>query len=110
MIAPPGVAGFAGYLSFLGAMFAIPSAIFLALALGGCATTRITVKTSDGVVVSIALPKNMDADHLKVKAGVYELSADRLTTDASGVIHAKNEAVKDVAGAVGKVAPLLLVP
>jgi len=79
-------------------------------ALSGCATTRLKVTTPDGMSVSVALPKNMDATKLKVKAGDYELSADRLITDASGVIREQNVGVSSVAGAVSDVAKAVTVP
>lgn len=72
--------------------------------LSGCATTRLTVRTPDGLVVTVALPKNMDATNLRVSIGDYKLAADKITTDAKSVVDAQGKIVSDVAAAAAAVA------
>jgi hypothetical protein len=84
--------------------------IFFALAslvlLSGCATSRLTVVTPEGIKVTISLPKNMEFDATNLRSPLF--SADRLTihTDASGVVKEKTVGVAAVAGAVSDTAKL----
>lgn len=80
--------------------------VLLAFALSGCATTRVTVVTPAGIKVRASFPKNMDASKLTLKVGEYELTADRIVTDASGVVREKNVGVSAVADAVSDAAKL----
>lgn len=81
-----------------------------ALALAGCATTRIDVTTPEGLRVRASFPKNLDATELVLKVGGYELTADRLRTDAATVIDAQGRIATEVSEAVVTAAGTALVP
>jgi len=88
--------------------------IISALALCGCATTRLSVTTPAGLTVRASFPKNLHAERLYVRVGDNVLSADTISTDASSVISAQGQAVHDTAApvvdAAGKALPLILTP
>ena len=88
----------------------------MALATAGCASrniestsTRLKVVNPTGKDIDVTLPKNFDAEGFKIvinpKTGNYELSADKLRTDASGVIET---ATSKQAEALGKLAEAVI--
>lgn len=68
-----------------------------ALALTGCATTRLAVTTPEGARVDFSFPKNLVAQELEVVVGPHSLRARELRTDASAVIRTQAELVRGLA-------------
>lgn len=86
------------------------AALFALALLSGCATTRLSVTTSEGATVDFAFPKNLDATRLEIVVGPHSLRAERLRTDAAAVIRAQGEATRGVAETAAGAASTLLVP
>lgn len=82
------------------------------------ASTRLKVSNVTGKSVEVSLPKNLDATNLKVSidpaTGKYELSADKLVTDASTVIEtasaAQARAIEKLSGTLNQIVPLVVPP
>lgn len=79
------------------------------------ASTRLKVTNVTGKSVEITLPKNLDATKLKLTinptSGEYELSADKIVTDASTVIDsaaaAQAQAMASLGNAISSLVPLI---
>lgn len=69
----------------------------LALALTGCATTRLSVRTPEGTSVDFRFPKNLVAENLEIQVGPHSLRAEVLRTDASAVIRTQAEVLRGLA-------------
>lgn len=65
----------------------------------GCATTRLSVTTTEGARVQFAFPKNLVARDLEVVVGPHSLRASELRTDASAVVRTQAELVRGLSDA-----------
>lgn len=71
---------------------------FFLLLCSGCASTRLDVRTPEGLHVRVSLPKNMHAEGLRVEVQGNTLTARTLTTDASSVVEAQGQILSNAAG------------